>query len=371
MPIKFRCQHCRQFLGISRAKAGTITDCPTCGRTIRVPNLDGTVSPLPSPKLDLDDTALRAALGAFASIDSGQTSGDSNVSGGEESAANSPQASPQVQSAVPREESAPVAVAHPLVEVEVHTPSPEVAHSEPPAGSERSISLEELELLDVAVPILDETPEGISRQRVLLACGMSICLGLLIGWIWGRSGVVSPSEGGATTAVAPDAIPEIPVVPMQEGIGAEVPRLALNGRITYETATHETRPDKGARVMLLPVTRGGTAKLTEAGFRANADPIDSEMLRESVRVLGGAFTLADEAGGYQLEKLAAGEYLLVIASRFQSRDNDQTLPQESVQVLNRYFAFPARLLGQVAVQAQFVRLREGETLEIPQNFTAE
>ena len=68
MPIKFRCQHCRQFLGISRAQAGGIVDCPTCGRTIRVPELDGTVAPLPKPGLDPKDSKLAAALSELASI---------------------------------------------------------------------------------------------------------------------------------------------------------------------------------------------------------------------------------------------------------------------------------------------------------------
>lgn len=47
MPIKFRCQHCQQFLGISRGQAGGITDCPACGRMIRIPDLDGRTRPLP------------------------------------------------------------------------------------------------------------------------------------------------------------------------------------------------------------------------------------------------------------------------------------------------------------------------------------
>ncbi|MBI1311809.1 hypothetical protein GC176_11000 [bacterium] len=68
MPIKFRCQQCRQFLGISRARAGEIVDCPTCGRTIRVPELDGTVNPLPEPGLKFDDTRLKHALDEIALI---------------------------------------------------------------------------------------------------------------------------------------------------------------------------------------------------------------------------------------------------------------------------------------------------------------
>ena len=69
MPIKFRCQHCRQFLGISRAKAGEVFDCPTCGWTLRVPELDGTVKPLPGPVLDMGDSKLAQALDELASME--------------------------------------------------------------------------------------------------------------------------------------------------------------------------------------------------------------------------------------------------------------------------------------------------------------
>lgn len=69
MPIKFRCQHCRQFLGISRSKAGEIFDCPTCGWTLRVPDLDGTIRPLPDPGLNMQDSKLAKALDELASMD--------------------------------------------------------------------------------------------------------------------------------------------------------------------------------------------------------------------------------------------------------------------------------------------------------------
>src|SRR4051794_2343857 len=68
MPIKFRCNFCRQFLGISRAQAGGIVDCPTCGRSIRVPLLDGTLQPLPQPELNLQDTQLKRALDELARL---------------------------------------------------------------------------------------------------------------------------------------------------------------------------------------------------------------------------------------------------------------------------------------------------------------
>jgi len=68
MPIKFRCQHCDQLMGISRSKAGDVVDCPTCGMSVRVPGLDGEVAPLPQPKLDLKDSELASALDELAAI---------------------------------------------------------------------------------------------------------------------------------------------------------------------------------------------------------------------------------------------------------------------------------------------------------------
>src|SRR5262245_43033979 len=49
MPIRFRCYNCQQLLGIARRNAGTQVDCPTCRRTLTVPNQDQDDAPLPAP----------------------------------------------------------------------------------------------------------------------------------------------------------------------------------------------------------------------------------------------------------------------------------------------------------------------------------
>src|SRR5438067_2043329 len=40
MPIRFRCRHCNQLLGIARRKAGTPVQCPTCQQQVLVPPVD-------------------------------------------------------------------------------------------------------------------------------------------------------------------------------------------------------------------------------------------------------------------------------------------------------------------------------------------
>lgn len=68
MPIKFRCPHCRQFLGVSRSKAGSLADCPSCGRALRIPQLDGKVEKVSAPELNLNNTGLRKALDSLAQL---------------------------------------------------------------------------------------------------------------------------------------------------------------------------------------------------------------------------------------------------------------------------------------------------------------
>jgi len=55
-------------MGISHSKAGEVVDCPTCGLSVRVPDLDGQIAPIPQPKLDLKDAELTNALDELAAI---------------------------------------------------------------------------------------------------------------------------------------------------------------------------------------------------------------------------------------------------------------------------------------------------------------
>jgi hypothetical protein len=40
MPIRFRCPHCNQLMGIARRKSGSMVHCPTCNTAVLVPMSD-------------------------------------------------------------------------------------------------------------------------------------------------------------------------------------------------------------------------------------------------------------------------------------------------------------------------------------------
>jgi phage FluMu protein Com len=40
MPVRFRCKHCNQLLGIARRKVGTEVRCPECRKMVLVPAAD-------------------------------------------------------------------------------------------------------------------------------------------------------------------------------------------------------------------------------------------------------------------------------------------------------------------------------------------
>jgi phage FluMu protein Com len=52
MPVRFRCQHCNQLLGIARRKIGMEVSCPTCRNKVVVPPTDAPDVDRPAAKQD-------------------------------------------------------------------------------------------------------------------------------------------------------------------------------------------------------------------------------------------------------------------------------------------------------------------------------
>lgn len=364
MPIKFRCSHCQQFLGISRSKASTLTDCPTCGRTIRVPSLDGTVAPVPSPKLNLEDSELRNALGALADLD-----GDPTVESGEELEIASAVFKPSLHQ---EEESFHAVVAEPIASPEA-VPEELAVEAEPNKSGESLSPLSELANAEYAIPIIE--PEEENRDRVIRFVLLAVLGGGLfaIGFLIGRATAPLATESVAEIEEIKVGVKEIPVQAADANIVEEA-AAQVRGRITYETVTGDQRADNGARVLVLPLEISVDELLVADGFRVGATEAEQEDFADRVSALGGEFVVSDADGRYTISELLPGEYGVLIGSRFQSRDDANQHEPEVVEFLSKYIKNTNRVLGRVQYMYRQVTVEKKtgkDALVIDQYFEAE
>ena len=354
MPIKFRCTHCKQFLGISRSKAGNLTDCPTCGRTIRVPSLDGTVAPLPEPKLDLDDTELRDALGALAMLnEQSEQSAEANFQ--VDSARF--HASPEQPEVV---ENAQVEIVEPIAEPLAAVTAETLDEVADPA------SLADLANSEYAVPIIEREVlknKGKAPYFWIAITGLSLfMIGLLVG-LSVRQVEGTPPPDPTPERVLAEKIAEVHD-PDEQAL-----QLSLAGRVTYLSAAGEERPDRGARIVLLPEKKQGKSLLPVDGLQVGATPIDLELLKQAIDLLGGSLVVADEEGNYKITMQQPGDYSLLIISKFQAGNEFKTIPADLNQVFSRYFVNGQRALGRLAYYYQSYELKEDGSDRIDYQFS--
>ena len=356
MPIKFRCPHCEQFLGISRSKAGAVTDCPMCGRTIRVPQLDGKTAPLPSPEMNHGDSGLAKALHALASL------GDESAAVAEVEAIPA-KAVAIVLAPAPALEPIPIPVPLPP-EPPVRPAQPGISGPTPPPQNRDTHAPSRAdpfrELASIKPATLAHGGRAAFDKRPLLITG-AVCglLGIGSGFLLGRI-TGSSTPGTAAVPVAPQPAPAVAgqPAPVAPAPAVEVPevtltpagdlKLAIEGRVTYVTATGENRPDVGARILVLPARRPATSKLSVMSFRAGANSSDFKLAQASVRALGGDFALAGPDGHYEIQLSAIGPYQLLMVSKYQARDPATAI---DASVLQDWFDQPRSFFGQTQVMS--------------------
>ncbi len=388
MPIKFRCNFCRQFLGISRAQAGGVVDCPTCGRSIRVPLLDGTVQPLPSPEMNLQDAHLARALDELANLGElldqplplakQPSMGFARENDDEGDEANQiPQPIPEpIPIEVPIAPT-PIKLDRPALELEC-SPRIETVSSGPKEGPEATARAREqsliAELLSLAPPVASQHSAAAQNTRAneeahpanrfetmsvneRVARGSAVSMrsafavvGLfLTGMFVERFARVLESLSSAVTSPAPAS-----AVAIDESS-------ELSGRITFKSAEGESQPDRGARLIVLPEERAGEVKLPVIGFRPADGEADARVAAAAIKALGGAMTTVDDKGRFQFD-LPAGSYRVLVLSRFQSRGEAQPADPAMLKQLAAYFDNPTELLGRV--QHHFAPLRVKGTGEV-------
>lgn len=351
MPIKFRCNYCRQFLGISRAQAGGIVDCPTCGRSIRVPLLDGSLPPLPQPELNLQDAQLSRALDELARLGNSDSSPvavtfETAMEGDEDDENAIPQLIPEpipIEVPIPP---TPIAINLPMQDEESAS-GDQVAIA--PVSQLASISRDVLEELANVAPA-EATPESRQHEPARTVESrpardlssfpktvMFVAIAFVAGMLFERFVKLFEPRGPAPQTSAG------PVVP---GDGKDVASSHVTGRVTYESADSTSQPDRGARIIAFPVQREGEAKLSVIGFRPADSDADARVASATLRAMGGALATADDTGQFRLE-IPAGTYHLLILSHFQLRAEKQSPEPELQKLLASYFDKPDELLGRI------------------------
>lgn len=362
MPIKFRCQHCRQFLGISRTKAGELVDCPTCGRTLRVPKLDGTVEPVPDPKLNLEDAELAGALDALAMI--GQDDPEAAADPEQPALAAKP-AVVEVAAPAPK----PIVVEAPIPAEPVVREAPAPQTPEPAATIS---SVDELAALAAqakqeiqAGPAMSPKPVSArgatspwKHRGVLAALAGIALLAAAIGYFVGNSRRDSakepaPSDANASQAKNPQNA--------RTGTAAEDRTVAIRGQITYRSSDDRRPPDAGARILVFPVERAGQATVSIAGFWANAEEADKRISLAGIRALGGDATTADKDGKYTIQLPPSdGNYYILVISSFHQRDSDSRLTAGEKTLLTQYFTRPDAMIKQLSYKRDRIHFNGSE-----------
>ena len=377
MPIKFRCEYCRQLLGIAHTKAGSLVDCPTCGRTLRVPNVDGTVDPPPAVGLDLADDGLRRALDELAELGQARAKPESELN-----ALPPPAPAPAAPDELPLaskpptrglSETPPVIVKpKPIVQVPkpalpqsnaialeplpvraaVNSPEPQRANSagtsqSPPVVPLAGDSPEEI-LAGIAGPAMPAkaatslpapaVSQGYPFKWLVVVSAVSVLVGVGLGF--GLSRIVTSSgvtESPPRTAkeVAPDAAPAKPQV---------------KGRITFRNARGQVEPDAGACLILVPTPRDNAVKLPSVGLRPNDESKARQEAQDVLQEQGGRLAIADSDGNYHLELPEERNYQVILLSHYQGRLADDPGPEEARQAVEENFDRPEQLVGKLAFE---------------------
>lgn len=184
-------------------------------------------------------------------------------------------------------------------------------------------------------------------RRVLYAQGILLAVVAIVSFVLG---MMVNGGGGAKETV--DAVPISCV---------------LSGNVSYATAGGSNLPDDGSVVIVFPTEQrpAPTGKAPIEGLRPG-DPMprgDSDNLR-IIQSIGGAYTRADNEGGYQLTLPDTGRYFVLIVSKNRYRTEGEELDKADIAQLGRYVQPPTELLGESKYAWREVNIRANESLDL-------
>lgn len=379
MPIQFRCQYCRQRLGIADSRAGAVVDCPACGRTLRVPGGDdGAVGTQVAAKTAEADSQLQSALQMLSAIGPGTQA--------ETPPPTIPIAS--VHKVVPRK------AAHVAATSGKHAPADPLKElaALPVAPAEDLPVLAAPELLDDTAGDAEVPPESASRASaetaavalfdptaVPLAAALAelaaqplpvplapprsplqrtfpilipVLTGLLTftaGYLTGKSGnsgsfdqsAVESQPAVVAETTAPESVAPEPVAAGQ-----------VSGLVQAADADGKLAPDAGALVIIAPADNPSELRIDGRFLRDAPDTPGRLAITAALGQLGVSFTHAAADGSFSLPLSAPGPCLLIVVSRRNVRPAAAPLPADVAAGLNEWFTAPSPVTGRLQTVVQ-------------------
>lgn len=406
MPIQFRCQYCRQRLGIADSRAGAVVDCPACGRTLRVPGRDdGAAGAQGTSARPEADPQLQSALQLLSAIGPGTPA--------ETPPATIPIAS--VHKVVPRKaanvpvapgkhaptgaDAATVASADPLKELaalpvaavedlpllaepeliedtagaaEVPAEAANKATAETPAvalfdpnAAPLAAALAELAAQPHPVPL---APPRSTLQRTFPIL-IPLLTGLLMftaGYLTGRSGKSGSSDQPAVQS-QPAAVPDTTTPP--ESVAPQpVAAGQISGIVQATGADGKTTPDAGALVIIAPADNPSELRIDGRFLRDAPDTPGRLAITAALAQLGVSFTHTAADGTFSLPLSSPGPGLLIVVSRRNVRPAAAPLPADVAAGLSEWFTAPSPVTGRLQTVVQNITA-PGDGSGVRQNVT--
>jgi hypothetical protein len=308
MPIRFRCQHCRQRLSVRSKKAGAVVLCPACKNKVVVP-----IPPKPGETPPPSEPALAAQPSAEAE---------------------------QASLSMAADDAAPEYV------------SPEV--------DESGVAFPEFNVYDYETEFIyeageeDEGPrEAVDFDRVAVPRWVLYAQGVLLG--------VVALVGFAFGVIMGSAAPRLNEAARQTG------PLTISGSVAYNAGDNLPTPDSGAAVLLVPEDARPEQKAAVNSFLPGGALVDaSDPAVLALREIGGDFTRADARGEFRLVAPQPGPYFLLIISAHLDRPASERPAPQDLAELGRYIESAPELLGQK--RYRWARRRFQESEQVPHVF---
>lgn len=399
MAIKFRCPHCSQLLGISTTKAGTIVDCPACGRSVNVPTEDGAGKTTVPKQSSNKDPGLLSALQELSAL-GGQTTHDS-------AAATPPNAAPRERKSPvlrtlasqpgfspdkardtmrivpltnhahgnvgpatqPDDVLSDIAKISPLEYAEPQIPDepPETADSSlsracaapvststtRPDSHDLTSALQELAIgpptaQPSAIRSQQGIPESNSKRSAFLPLMFAMpafAIGLLIGTFWKSQGTQNSAEPIAKVGdVIPAAMAPVP----------ETGERQINGIVTYIDDSGSSIADAGATVLVLSTENTTRLRLDARPLREATDSKARQAIESALKMLGGTVVQTDSSGRWTAITSANTTLNVIVISRHRARTKSQAVPADVLASLSNWFDSPLHIVGRLTVQQTVV-----------------